>query len=207
MNNFDRIKPYLNFDSDDDFYYLQIIKRRKENPELASNARVIQTYFVTSVEYLEERMGEIKVLCDYHDARAYINLNRRSFETMAFQTLKKVADQIMNRDYYSIRRSYVSVAGGVNSEPKKSRKWVVDVDTKSPKEIAELINVIRYCEPNMGHDKVLGDIPTKNGVHLISSPFNVAQFEEACRNYITLGRITEVPDIQKNSPTILYMNF
>jgi hypothetical protein len=38
VDNFEIIKSLLQFDSEDDFYHLQILKRKKENPELGSNS-------------------------------------------------------------------------------------------------------------------------------------------------------------------------
>jgi hypothetical protein len=218
MNNLLHIKPFLKFESDDHFYYLQILKRRKENPDLANNARVVKTYFVSSMEYLEENMGEIEVLCNYHNARAYINLNRRSFEKVARNTLRKITDQVvMNEDYRSVRKSYTTVCGGVQedadnqryggvlAEAKSERKWVVDVDTKLQDELNCIMEIIHRCDSEFGTDKILGKIPTKHGYHLITKSFNLQQFRLLCKQYMVDGKITEVPDVQKNNPTILYM--
>ena len=206
INNFDLIKDTLVFDSDDEFYFLQILKRKKENPDIGSNSQVIQTYYITSIEGLERRMPEIALLCDFHNARAYINLNRRSFEQMAYQSLKKTVDQIMNKDFYSVRRAYNSALGGANHEPKKSKKWVVDIDTKDRYEISLIEGVIVTCDPDSGGvSKTVAEIPTKNGIHLISTPFNVKQITNRCNELVEVRRLFEVPDIQKNNPTILYM--
>jgi hypothetical protein len=99
VDNFKQIADFLTFDNEDDFYHLQILKRKKENPEIGSNSYVIRTYCIRSKEHLIEKMVEIINLCTQHNARAYINLNRRSFERAAFHTLKKVTDIIMNKDY------------------------------------------------------------------------------------------------------------
>ncbi len=111
INNFRQITELLKFDSEDDFYHLQILKRKKENPELGSNSYVIRTYCIRSKEHLVEKMDEIINLCIYNNARAYINLNRRSFERAAFHTLKKISDIIMNKDYKSVRNAFESVCG------------------------------------------------------------------------------------------------
>lgn len=202
INNLELIKSHLQFDSDDDFYHLQIIKRKKEHPELGSNSYVVKTYYVRSVEYLEKKMPEIIALCEFHNARACINLNRRSFEKMAFHLLRKVADQIMNRDFKSARKAYESVCGAYSNE-KSSKKWVVDIDTKDEKLIKEIQVFIYYLEPmefidlNMGSivNKVKLTLPTKNGYHLITSPFRLDEFNK------------KYPDISvhKNNPTILFI--
>lgn len=72
---FDKVKDLLTFESDDDFYYLQILQRKKENPQLGSNSRVIKNYYIGSVEYLENRYEEIRKLCTEFNARAMLRLN------------------------------------------------------------------------------------------------------------------------------------
>jgi hypothetical protein len=128
VDNFEKIIPLLKFDSEDDFYHLQILMRKKENPHLGSNSYVVKTYYIRSIEYLLNKKDEIINLCEFNNARACINLNRRSFEKIAFHTLKKVTDQIMNKDFKSVRKAYESVCGGFSNEPEK--KWVIDIDYK-----------------------------------------------------------------------------
>ena len=52
INNIEIIKTLLEFNSQDEFYHLQVLKRKKENPELGSNSYVVKTYYVGSIEYL-----------------------------------------------------------------------------------------------------------------------------------------------------------
>lgn len=134
VNNFEQIKKLLIFASEDDFYHLQILKRKKEHPDLGSNNYVVKTYYIGSLEYLDKKKEEIINLCEFHDARACINLNRRSFEKIAFHTMQKVANQLMNRDYRSIRKVYDSCCGANSNEPNK--KWIIDVDNVSLDAIA-----------------------------------------------------------------------
>jgi hypothetical protein len=125
-DNFELIKSLLHFDSEDDFYHLQIIKRKKDNQGLSgrnNNARCMKTYYISSVEYLEEKREEIIALSTMHNARACINLNRRSFEKIAYQTLIKITGQIMSKDFKSARRAYDSVCGAYSNEPHK--KWIM----------------------------------------------------------------------------------
>ena len=60
IDNINKILPFLKFNTSDDFYYLQILQRKKENPQLGSNSRVIKNYYITSVEHLMLRYPEIK---------------------------------------------------------------------------------------------------------------------------------------------------
>lgn len=190
IDNFELIKELLKFDeSGDDFYFAQILKRKKENPELGSNSYVVKTYFIKSVEELENQRGEMIAFADYHKARVYLNLNKRSFERMAFHTLKKVADQIMNKDYKEVRKAYNSVCGMYASGDKF---WIVDIDEKGRK-ANEILKFIDVARPE--GNKLVAIVPTKNGVHLITKPFDLELFKFV------------FPDIEihKNNPTILYI--
>ena len=197
INNFEQIKNLLEFDSNDDFYHLQVLKRKKENPELGSNSYVVKTYYVSSKEYLDLRKQEIIDLCNSNNARAYINLNRRSFERMAFQTLKKITDQIMNKDYFSVRKAYDSVCGSYMNEPNK--KWILDFDIKDESFLPFLKEQLSKLRPE--GDKFIDKIETKHGYHIICKPFDKQYF-----NYLFSGwLVIDKPVIQDNNPTILYI--
>jgi hypothetical protein len=197
-NNFDKIKEILTFETNDDFYHLQIIKRKKENPEIGSNSYVVKTYYIQSHQYLEDKMPEIMTLCDFNNARAYINLNVRSFERMAFHAMKKLTDIIMNKDFKSARKVYESVCGEFGTG--RDKTWIIDidfdeviVDENSPK-IKDIENFISNLQSETNHRKIIEKLKTKNGIHLIVSPFNISEFS---KKYPDI-------DIHKNNPTILY---
>ena len=200
INNFQQISKLLQFRSDDDFYHLQIIKRKKDHPEIGSNSLVIKTYYIKSEDHLAKVEPEIIALCNFHGARACINLNRRSFEKMAFHTLKKVTDQIMNKDFKSVRKAYESVCGAYANESNK--KWIIDIDNISidgfnhQDSMIQLRSRIIELQIEAGHLQSMNFIRTKSGIHIISAPFNLQKFRE------------EFPDIDvhKDNPTILYIS-
>jgi hypothetical protein len=202
IDNFEKIKSLLSFESEDFFYFLQILKRHKDNPDEPnlSNSKVIKTYYINNLEYLDLRKEEIIYLCESNNARAYINLNARSYERTAFHMLKEITDRILNKDYKSVSKAYDSACGKYSIGEKK---WVVDIDTKTMNSIEwdTLTGTINYlCDPITltGEDsKIIATIPTKSGYHLITKPFNVSQFKE---------RYPEI-DIQKNNPTLCYYKF
>lgn len=199
VNNFEQIKKMLTFASEDDFYHLQIIKRKKEHPELGSNSYVVKTYYISSIEYLELKKDEIINLCDFHNARACINLNRRSFEKIAFHAMQKVANQLMNRDFRSVRKAYESVCGANSNEPNK--KWIIDIDDVSidamahDSKIQKMIDRIVELQAQTGKEPYLASVRTKSGFHLIATPFRLDTF---CKEYPNI-------DVHKNNPTILYI--
>jgi hypothetical protein len=199
-NNFQQIQKLLKFKSEDDFYHLQIIKRKKDHPEIGSNSLVIKTYYIKSHEHLTKVEAEIIALCDFHGARACINLNRRSFERMAFHMLKKITDQIMNKDFKSVRKAYESVCGAYANESDKS--WIVDIDNISVDSfnhsdaMITLRKKIIELQIDTGKEPRMDFIRTRSGVHIISRPFNLQKFRE---------EFPEV-DVHKDNPTILYIS-
>ena len=196
INNVKIVSSLLEFPDEDTFYFLQILKRKKEHKDLGSNSLCIKTYYIKSVDYLETKMPDIISLCDFHDARAYINLNRRSFEKTAFQLLRKITDQIMNKDFKACKKAYESVCGIHADE--KNKKWIIDIDRKDGGSHGEWMRgKLKEIMPNEGEDKVLAVIPTKNGYHLITKPFNVQEAK------VTHAFLTE--DIHKDNPTVLYI--
>lgn len=191
VNNFEQIKGLLSFPSDDIFYFCQILKRKKEHPNLESNSYVVKTYFVKSLEDLDFYQDEMITLAEFHNARVYISLNQRSFYKSAFQNLKKIIDQILNKDYASVRKSYASVCG-MYAEGDKT--WIVDIDDVDEAFDREIQEFLTNLQPVGG--KLIANIPTKHGHHLITKPFNLAEFHK---------KYPEV-DVHKNNPTILYIS-
>ena len=197
VNNLNTILELLEFESEDDFYFLQILKRKKEHPELGSNSYVVKTYQITSKESLQRYMPEIICLCDFHNARAGINLNKRSFEKTHLKVIQRLVNQLENKDHRSARKAYNSVCG-LHSNAKEKR-WIIDIDSKDENERSHSSGIMLMCDPP--GTKVLRTIETKNGFHQITKPFNVAQFKE----YFKQQNNYELPDIHKDNPTILYI--
>ena len=188
----DKIKPLLVFESDDDFYYLQILQRKKENPQLGSNSRVVKNYYINSVEYLESRYDEIKKLCKIFNARAMLRLNKRSYRKTAFKFLQNIANTISNQEYQFVRKSYDRAVGQGHND--KNKKWILDIDEKwDNNKIRSFTNKLYAYEP-IG-EKVYMVLPTKNGIHLITKPFNLQKFKQ------------DYPEIEvhKDNPINLYI--
>ena len=196
VDNFHLIKPLLKFDSADDFYFIQVLQRKKDHKDIKvngtnNNSRLIKAYYIYSLEYLDFITPEIIELCKLFNARAGINLNRRSFEKMALQHLKKVTDQIINKSFNKAHKAYPSVVGAFSNELDK--KWILDIDEINEDLDRKIQKYIYYIEP-VG-PKVIVNLPSRSGNHIISKPFNLKVFKE------------EFPEIEvhKNNPTNLYI--
>jgi hypothetical protein len=191
VDNFKQIKKHLVFNSDDDFYFAQIIQRRKENPSIGKDNVVIKSYFVGSIEYFDKKEEEIKQLSKQFNARVYINLSPKSYKKVTLLSLEKMAKVICNEEWKYTKRIYESACGESLST---NRTWIVDVDFKDITKIEKLSKLINECDT-----EIIDKIETPNGYHLITYPFNQEQFK--------LKKIVHLDfdvDIHKNNPTVLY---
>lgn len=193
VDNLDKILPLLKFESEDDFYYIQILQRKKENEQLGSNSRVIRNYYIKSQQYLIDRYDEIKQLCITFNARASIRLNKRSFEKTAFKALENIANSMRNREYKFINKSYDRAVGQNHNDSLK--KWILDIDNPNWlfADSIELADFINKLQP-IGN-KILAHINSKSGLHIITSPFNVEDFNK---------KYTGI-EIHKDNPTNLFI--
>lgn len=192
IDNLEKVLPFLQFTSPDDFYYLQILQRKKENPQLGSNSRVIKNYYITSVDYLLMRYPEIKKMCELFNARAMIRLNKRSFEKVGFKSLENTAHVMMNKEYKFLSKSYDRACGLGHND--REKKWILDIDFFPNEHMMKTItHFITDIEPK--GNKILEIIPSLAGLHLITSPFNLALFKE---RFVSI-------EVHKDNPTNLFI--
>lgn len=209
VDNFELIKPLLSFDKHGDFYFLQILQRKKDGcnvPNSSDNQRrLVKDYHITSTEKLDLLRDEIIASCNETGARAYIRLNKRNYRTvsMAFaeETLMKART---NQEFGNTFNEINSVIGRYPEPGKGNKTWIVDidntnVDSKLVKDIKDII--VNYCQP-FDVEKIVAVIPTKSGVHLITRPFNHETFNRMF-SQIKLSNENEV-SIKKDNPTVLY---
>lgn len=202
-DNFNLLKPFLDFSDPSKFYYIQLLARKKDNPD-GKSAKNVKDYYVSNLEYLDVHENQIKQLCEFFNARAYIRMSRRSWEDVAFEMNSQMADILKNKQYQFSRKIFSKACGRTQSEDKK--RWVVDIDrenfqteedfldgVKAAKyKILELQREMKNTEYN-----VLTEIPTPNGTHILTEPFNAKKFGEHFLYF-------DLKDIKKNNPTILF---
>jgi len=192
INTLEQIKPFLIFESDDTFYDLQIIQRRKENTDMETNHRTVKHYSIKSIEHLERLLPEIISICDVLNARGCINLNRRSYKFLAKQMLKKIPDIYLADSYSTMGSAYESLVGSFTSEPRETRKWIVDIDINS---MAVVKEVMDFIDDNNREVIIWTVLKTKNGYHLITTPFRVDEFRKRYPEH----------EIHRNNPVNLYI--
>lgn len=196
VNNFAIIREMLSFHDPNTFYFLQILKRRKDNPDLERDMIHIADYYIFSQEQFDRLEPIIIAQCERENSRAYFRINRRDSKKLAFQVLKRVADYISSENYNAVKSAYAACSGEFNGDPDK--KWIVDIDWKDWINKAEvgavLIPLIEELQEEAGREPLAKIIPTKNGMHIITRPFNLQRMRE---------KYPKV-DVHKDNPTILY---
>ena len=197
VDNFDLIKKHINTSEDgSEFYMLQIMRRAKDQVGYDGKRKqsIIKSYFISSPEYLDAKRDEIVGLCEMFNARAYINLNKKSYKQVSLKALEILAGKIAHEDY-NIKSLYDSACGQTGACD-GMKTWVVDYDSKDLDDLEKIKTIIDSIEPN-GVDKIVETIPTRHGYHLITRPFNKKEFCEIYNKKI---------DIHNNNSTVLYIN-
>ena len=194
IDNFEIIKPMLKFESEDDFYFVQILQRKKDNPDGAhgnnNSARLIKAYYINSIEHLDSLKDEMIFFANHFNARVGLNLNKRSYEKTAFNTLKKVAEVMHNKNFQMVKRAWNTSCGIHNGTDKI---WLLDIDQIDMEYVNQIKTFVNEVLPQ--RNKILGLIPSKSGFHLITQGFDLRDFA---------NKYPEI-EVHKNNPTNLYI--
>jgi len=191
---FNDIKKFLVFEDKYDFYFLQILQRRKDFSEknINKNTTLIKNYYIRNIEYLESRYDDIKNLCEFFNARAMLRLNRRNYKKVTLMSLRLLTTHIISEDYKTSNKVFDQACGRWHNE--RDKKWIIDLDGDyDNSEILEIRYVLEEIRPK--GDKVLSILPTKNGKHIITSVFDLGEFK---LKYPSLG-------VHKDNPINLYI--
>lgn len=212
INNFEQIKKLLKFPPEniDIFYIVEIIQRKKDDGSLERNMNLIKSWDIPATISLIHLQPHIIKMCEHFNARAYIRLNMRSYRKVALEALKIMASHIADGNYHACKKAFFSAAGQFHSDPEK--KWLIDIDEEPGNfakrrekvwpEVCDTIIEICNNDPNYHYgpnypngNPIIITIPTKNGYHLITHPFNQQKFKE---------KYPEI-EIHKDNPTVLYI--
>jgi len=165
---------FLTFTDPGDFYYLQVIQRKKENPDLGRNSYIVKNYFIYSVEQYDKTIPEIIKLCEMFSARAAFWINVRNSYDVAFNSVEAMLKVIKSNQTDYSHRIYTSTVGRA-STPKERKKWIIDIDEfDNDKYNMNLPIQLKSILP-VGN-KLIDIIPSKNGYHYVTKPFNLQAF-------------------------------
>jgi len=199
-NNFNIIRNFLDFSNPDTYYFLQILKRRKDNPNMDKDMVVIDDVFIYSLEQFNRMEDEIIKTCTAHNARAYFRLNKRSMKKSGMMMLKRVTDLIISENYKAIKNAYSSVSGEFHAD--EDKKWIVDIDNFDNTKLGQSLRThaiyqnLEILQRETNREPLMEIIPTKNGLHIITRPFNLKKFKEMYPDV----------DVHKDNLVVLFCN-
>jgi hypothetical protein len=185
----------------DSYFVVELMRRGKDNPDMPAANYHFKNYYIRKPEDLDKYENEIKTLCEVLRLRAYASVNIKSFKQVSLDTMAELARRIANNDYKKNYAVLESCSGSYCYSNDKT--WVIDLDDckmddKKVKKVYEILDRTKTYHT----EKVIAQFPTKSGVHLITKPFDVREFDllySGCFN-------DETVDIKKNHLTLLYEN-
>lgn len=153
-----------------------LIIRRKDNPNMKGDARVIKRYCFKSYEDFEKNLDEIIDWCNKFNARFYVNPTIKSFKAIAFETLQRLAENLSQNQFSNVKNLYDSV-GDANTGVHGKRLWTLDIDNVYDLEPVMLMkDIYDYCTEAGKQIKQLtahfGTVLTKTGIHVLVRPHN-----------------------------------
>lgn len=207
VNNFETIKNILNFDGKSVYLVWLVMRNKDGNTQAKGNNRnrTIKSYYFLTKEQLEMRQEEIIKLCDLFNCRAYIGINKKPMNKVLFQLQNTLTDYM--QQYFGGNEFIPNIHALVDSSVMKCgtegrRMWIVDIDTKDRTQIEAIVRIINSCRSSFDCN-VINELQTAHGVHLITHPFEIPQYEKLINENTD---IREFPEIKKEGLTLLYAN-
>jgi len=228
IDNFEIIKKNLTFESNFDRYIVHIIKRAKDDKGkmygVNETNRLLKTFYITSLEYLDGKIPVIKDLCESNGARAYILPQVRDNSACLKNLLKVVVDNLDNptiKPDHLIRTSFCGYHGS------RDKKWIFDLDNDNMIEYRKILNFggtviekiewtpekvldfikeqLRACGKD---DSQVYMIPTRSGNCIVSSPFDLKKAYTGCNMmYEGVGKVAVGSHREESDPLVSKMPY
>lgn len=196
IDNFNIFSSWFeNLTDQEDFFFVQVIQRKKECP-IGSNNNVIKDYYFFDKDSFLNKKEEIATLCKTFNARAYFWINPRNCRQVQYEIIREALEAIECNSKKLFR--CVSKAIGKRRNTNYKPLWILDFDTKDTELITKYLDIAMGCK-HARSSLVFNLIPTVNGFHAITKGFDLNQFNQKL-NETGLKSI----DIHKDNPTVLY---
>lgn len=236
VDNFDKIRSLLKFEKEGDCYYLQLLRRQSDDPMKDGmpdpnyhgnmHSRSLKDYLIPSLEYFDNKKEEIKHLCDEFNVRAYIRLNKRTYNKVSMSMLKHIVEQLTSGQSFNSPYSLVASAAGNANAAGKDKTWILDLDAEYLPHKSKIYSLILQCEPYATKyaiwcskawpndpekrldtflEENFVEIPTKHGLHIICKGFNTQTFKTLWVEYTKVAGITApLPQMKNEEDKIVF---
>lgn len=205
IDNFDVLMAHMDFVDPNDRYIVHVMRRPKDCKALANTLgsneaqRLIRTYYIDNIEYLQGKIPAIKELCHSCNARAYLIASPKDNFDCLLNLGKKILETIQMRNY-SVKPEHLLRQAYCENHKSRRKQWVIDLDNETMVERWMQINFggrvlnERVWTVNAVFDFVRDQVAkvrknpddvykilTRNGWHIITPPFNIQAALEGCR--------------------------
>lgn len=184
-DNFDICKTRL-FTGDEALYHVYIVQRSKDGHLKATKS--VAHFHVKNGTELEFLKPGIISLCELYNARAYINLNGKLQKPITINILTNITEGLKSNNFQCHNLFYSSM----DQVLPRNKVWVLDCDDTSINKLENIIKVVNGRKTGSTNGAVITALPTPNGFHLLTHPFDKSEFQ-----------IPNV-EVKTNSPTLLY---
>lgn len=191
IDNFDKIRESLRFDKPGDFYVAHVMFRVKDLRNDAEKAcylsheetqRLIKTYYIDSLEYFDRKRPAMIDLAEKNKARVYIIPTRKNRIVVNRIIAKKIIDFI---DDPNIRYDHLIRSAVCGCHVSDYKWWVIDLDKDEEiewdgekKNAIDILDLIEWKVKMLVNETKTASacevfhVPTKNGIHILTPPFN-----------------------------------
>jgi hypothetical protein len=177
-------------DDGDTFIYTEMLDRG--NKKGNNGHRLLKTFYHRSKEEFLEQVPTIKKLCDIALIRACTRLSPKSYKRVGAVLTKMTVEAALTNNWQGMKSLY-NRACGITAANQKIWLFDVDVINDDTKEFEIRLKM------DGNH---LATIPSKKGLHYISTPFDTRIIEKYCKEL----SITETEmSLHKDNPTNLYI--
>ena len=204
IDNFELLMSHMDFVDPNDRYIVHIMRRPKDCKALAKTLgaseaqRLIRTYYVDNIEYLHRKIPAIKELCNSCNARAYLIVQPKDNFECLLNLGRKILDTIQLKNY-SVKPEHLLRQAYCENHHSRKKLWILDLDKDQMIErkiynnfggkilcckewtLESVMEMVKRLVEETGHrgDDVY-TVPTKNGWHIVTPPFNISKANEEC---------------------------
>ena len=168
IDNFKIVYDQLSFGNDNDtLYFVQIVKRDKDNPGQKSQfyaAQYLKEYYFKSLDEFKSKENEIKQLCQSLNARAYIYMNPRSERIVNKWTQINLKRMEKHREMkYKFQGNAKALAAGRSFDDITRPICFIDVDSNDENDIKQVMDIIKKAniKPLFTYRSL------NNGIHIV----------------------------------------
>lgn len=202
IDNFDILMQHMDFVEPNDRYIVHIMRRPKDCKAIANSLganeaqRLIRTYYIDNLDYMKAKIPAIKELCKSCNARAYLIVSPKDNFDCLMNLGQKILDTIRCRNY-SVKPEHLLRQAYCENHKSRNKQWVLDLDNDEMTEcfsdsnghpngsktwtVDEVMKIVKDELETCGKDPSLAyTIPTRNGIHIITPPFNLQSANKKC---------------------------